>query len=167
MDKTDAVEQEPPADEVAELRRALDRERERGLRLLADFENYRRRAARERETTQLEGRREALLPVLPVVDTLERALETGSTDLAFVEGVAATHAMLLAALRQAGAEPIDAMGQPFDPKTHEAVGAVAATGVDPGTVTQQVRRGWRLGDSLLRPAQVVVASLAEASPSWP
>src|SRR5690242_3023245 len=116
MDITDAHEPQPSADPV-ELRRALDQERERALRLLADFENYRRRVARERETAQLEGRREALLPVLPVVDTLERALKAGSTDLAFLDGVAATHAMLLAALRTAGAEPIEAVGRRFDPNT--------------------------------------------------
>lgn len=167
MDTSHADEREPSREDPAELRRALDQERERGLRLLADFENYRRRVARDRETAELEGRREALLLVLPVLDTLERALAAGSTDLVFLEGVAATQAMLLAALQRAGAEPIEAVGRPFDPKAHEAVGAVAATDVDPGTVTQEVRRGWRLGDALLRPAQVVVASPAEASPSWP
>jgi molecular chaperone GrpE len=165
MDITDAHERQP-SPEAVELRRMLDQEHERALRLLADFENYRRRVARERETAQLEGRREALLPMLPVVDTLERALQAGSTDLAFLEGVGATHAMLLAALRAAGAEPIEAVGRRFDPNTDEAVGAVAASGVDPGTVTEEVRRGWKLGDALLRPAQVIVASLAEASPPW-
>ena len=140
---------------------------DRHLRLLAEFDNYRRRTAKEHEAARREGRRAALLPLLPVLDSLERALATGSMDRDFYDGVAATHRLFLAALREAGAEPIESVGQPFDPNLQEAVAAVPADGeVAPGTVAREVRRGWRLGDELLRPAQVVVATAEEPADRW-
>jgi len=134
---------------------------DRHLRLLAEFENFRRRAAKEHEAARREGRRSALLPLLAVLDTFERALGAGSTDRDFYEGVAATHRLFLDALREAGAAPIESVGRPFDPNVHEAVATVPADGVPPGTVAREVRRGWQLGNELLRPAQVVVAAGAE------
>ena len=103
------------------------------------------------------------MPLLPVLDTLERALEAGSTEPDFYRGVAATHQVFIAALREAGAEPIESVGRPFDPGVHEAVATVAPNGVVPGTVAREVRRGWRLGDEVLRPAQVVVAAAGRES----
>jgi len=134
---------------------------DRHLRLLAEFENFRRRAAKEHEAARREGRRSALLPLLAVLDTFERALGAGSTDRDFYEGVAATHRLFLDALREAGAAPIESVGRAFDPNVHEAVATAPADGVPPGTVAREVRRGWQLGNELLRPAQVVVAAAAE------
>ena len=148
-------------EEVEQLRHELDEERDRRLRLLAEFDNFRRRVARERETAGAEGRRAALRPLLAVLDALERALAAGSSDRDFYDGVAATHRLFVEALRQAGAEPIESMGRPFDPTVHEAVATVPAAGGPPGTVVQEASRGWRLGGELLRPAQVVVAAPAE------
>jgi molecular chaperone GrpE len=139
---------------------------DRHLRLLAEFENFRRRAAREHEAARREGRRSALLPLLAVLDTFERALGAGSTDRDFYEGVAATHRLFLDALREAGAAPIESVGRPFDPNVHEAVATAPADGVPPGTVAREVRRGWRLGNELLRPAQVVVAAAEEPANEW-
>jgi len=153
-------------EEGASLRRELDEARAHYLRLLADLDNIRRRSAREHEMARAEARRAALLPLLPVVDSLERALASGSTDRGFYEGVAATYRLLLSALRQAGAEPIESVGRPFDPTVHEAVATVASDGGEPGTVAKEVRRGWRLGNDLLRPAQVVVATSPESDDSW-
>ena len=139
---------------------------DRHLRLLAEFENFRRRAAKEHETARREGRRSALLPLLVVLDTFERALGAGSTDRDFYEGVAATHRLFLDALREAGAAPIESVGRPFDPNVHEAVATAPADGVPPGTVAREVRRGWQLGNELLRPAQVVVAAAEEPANQW-
>ena len=139
----------------------LEEQQQRNLRLRADFENFRRRAAREYAGARDEGRRAALLPLLSVLDTLERALAAGSIDPEFYEGVAATQRLFLRALREAGAEPIESVGRPFDPTAHEAIATVPAEGVPPGTVAQENRRGWRLGRDLLRPAQVVVATEPE------
>src|SRR5688572_1972601 len=139
---------------------------DRHLRLLAEFENFRRRAAKEHEAARREGRRSALLPLLAVLDTFERALGAGSTDRDFYEGVAATHRLFLDALREAGAGPIESVGRPFDPNVHEAVATAPADGVPPGTVAREVRRGWLLGNELLRPAQVVVAAAEEPASEW-
>jgi len=155
--------------DVAErLRRELEEERQRTLRLRADFENVRRRAAREQERVRREGRRTALLPLLPVLDALERALHADCTDPEFCKGVAVTHHMFVAALREAGAEPIESVGWPFDPGVHEAMAAEVSDDVPAGTVAREVRRGWRLGDEVLRPAQVVVAAApGESGEPWP
>lgn len=139
---------------------------DRHLRLLAEFENFRRRAAKEHEAARREGRRSALLPLLAVLDTFERALGAGSTDRDFYEGVAATHRLFLDALREAGATPIESVGRPFDPNVHEAVARAPADGVPPGTVAREVRRGWQLGNELLRPAQVAVAAAEEPANEW-
>jgi molecular chaperone GrpE len=152
--------------EVGRLRQALDEQEQRSLRLLADFDNLRRRSAREQDAARRDGRRVALLPLLSVLDTLERALAVGSTDPDFYEGVAATDRQFMTALREAGAEPVDSVGQPFDPSIHEAVATSPSDSVEPGTVVRELRRGWRLGDELLRPAQVVVAAAPKARDPW-
>jgi molecular chaperone GrpE len=161
-----AAEMDAGAAELEPLRRELEEARERHLRLLADFENFRRRVARDEGAAQLAGRRAALLPLLAVVDNLERALAAGSSDPAFYEGVMATQRQFLGALAEAGARPLESVGKPFDPALHEIVATVAPGEFGPGIVASEVRRGWRLGDDLLRPAQVVVAQPPEAAESW-
>ena len=164
--RTEPGERAVEADEVEQLQHALEEERQRNLRLLADFENFRRRVSRENETARRGALRSALLPLLPVLDTLERGLAAGSTDTDFYEGVAATQRLFESALREAGAEPIESVGRPFDPEVHEAVSTVPSVDVEPGTIVQEVRRGWRLPDGLLRPAQVVVAASEEPAGRW-
>ena len=154
------------SEDVEELRRTLGEQQDAYVRLLADFENFRRRVGRERAGARHEGRRDALLPLLPALDTLERALAAGSTDTPFYDGVVATHRLFIDALRELGVEPIQAEGQSFDPNQHEAVATVPADDVEPGTVTREVRRGWRFGHELLRPAQVIVAARPEVAESW-
>jgi molecular chaperone GrpE len=164
--ETGAGDRPAEREELERLKHAVEDERQRTLRLLAEFENFRRRTAREQEAAGREGRRAVLLPLLPVLDTLERALAAGSSDRDFYDGVAATHRLFTKALRDAGAEALDSVGQPFDPMLHEAVATVAPNGGKPGTVAREVRRGWRLGNELLRPAQVVVATSSGADDSW-
>jgi len=149
----------PDADEVERLRQA-------NLRLLADFENLRRRQAREGEAAGRAGRRAVVLVLLPVLDTLERALATGSTDPKFYAGVAATQRLFERALREAGVEPIESLHQPFDPSLHEAIATVDTDEAEPGTVVREEQRGWRMGDEVIRPARVVVASSPEAAAPW-
>lgn len=149
-------EQVAMADSPESLRRELEEERGRTLRLLADFANFRRRVGRERDAARREGTRDALLPVLPVLDNLERALTAGSMDQGFYDGIVAIHRLFVAALREAGAEPIEAVGQPFDPAVHEAVATTSGDATEAGLVMRETRRGWRLDGHLLRPARVVV-----------
>jgi molecular chaperone GrpE len=158
--EADTTETAHTAGELERLRHELDEEKQRNLLLRADYDNLRKRAARERQTAQPEGRRAALRPILPVLDALERALAAGSNDPAFLEGVESTYRLFLAALAEAGAEPIDAIGHPFDPRIHEAVAHEPSLEREPNTVAREVRRGWRLADELIRPAEVVVAAPA-------
>jgi molecular chaperone GrpE len=152
--------------DIEDVRRALETEQDRHLRLRAEFDNFRRRSTRDQEVARDAGRRATLLPLLAVLDTLERALEAGSTDEAFYDGVAATERLFVNTLRNAGVEPIETVGQAFDPTFHDAVVTVMSDDVEPGTVVREVRRGWRLGNELLRPAQVVVAAPRESTDSW-
>ena len=153
--------------ETEQLRGRLEEAKEQGLRLLADFTNLRRRMEREQDAARHEGKREALGLLLPVLDAFERALEAGSTDGPFYEGMTATHRLFVDGLRAAGAEPIVSVGEPFDPTRHEALATIEVPEAVPGTVTREVRRGWRVGDALLRPSQVVVAAAPEADDRWP
>jgi len=130
-------------------------------RTKADFENYRKRAAREVASAQERGMVKLALELLPVVDDLDRALKAtdgdGQNDT-LVSGVKLVHAGVLAALARCGIEPFSPDGEPFDPQVHEAVAQQPAEGAEPGTVAEVYQRGYRLGDSVLRPARVVVAA---------
>ena len=134
-------------------------------RTQADFENYRRRASREAAAATQRGAMKLAKELLPAVDNLERALahvdgqdaECTGEDDAFVAGVKAVHADLIGALQRAGIERYSPEGEPFDPTLHEAVAQQPFEGFDPGTVVEVFQRGYRIGESVLRPARVVVA----------
>jgi molecular chaperone GrpE len=132
------------------------------LRLSADFDNFRKRAARERQDA-IKFANEALLEKLvPVLDNFEMALQA-ATDAqnASIEslrtGVGMIHSQLRSVMNEAGLEEVNAAGESFDPNFHEAVAQKEAPDVEEGTVIQQLRKGYKLRDRLLRPATVVVA----------
>ncbi len=130
-------------------------------RTKADFENYRKRAARETAAAQERGIVKLALELLPAVDNLDRALAAtdGSGDSeTLVSGLKLVHAGVLAALARVGIEPYSPEGEQFDPQLHEAVAQQPVEGAEPGTVVEVYQRGYRLGDSVLRPAGVVVAA---------
>jgi molecular chaperone GrpE len=130
-------------------------------RTKADFENYRRRAARETAAAQERGVVKLALELLPAVDNLDAALAAtdGSAESEnLVSGVKLVHAGLLAAMARVGIEPYSPEGEQFDPQLHEAVAQQPVEGVKAGTVAEVYQRGYRLGDSVLRPARVVVAA---------
>jgi molecular chaperone GrpE len=131
---------------------------DRYLRLQADLANIRRRTAAERQQAREDGRRDVLVAILPVLDAFERCLATPARDTAFQEGVAAIHALLLTELRGLGAERIESLGQPFDPRHHDAAATrPAERPEEAGIVVEEIRAGWRLGAEVVRPASVVVA----------
>src|SRR5437764_8934968 len=130
-------------------------------RTKADFENYRKRAARETAAAQERGVVKLALELLPAIDNLDRALEAtdGSGDAEnLVSGVKLVHAGVLAALARVGIEPYSPQGEQFDPQLHEAVAQQPVDGAQPGTIVEVYQRGYRMGDSVLRPASVVVAA---------
>jgi molecular chaperone GrpE len=126
----------------------------------AEFENFRRRAAREATAAQERGATKLAKELLPAVDNLERALQHApddGDDHGFVAGVKHVHADLIAALQRAGIEQFSPQGEPFDPTLHEAVAQTPIEGTDPGTVVEVYQRGYRVGETVVRPARVVVA----------
>jgi molecular chaperone GrpE len=132
---------------------------ERLLRTTADFENFKKRAARERHEAVQLANAALLLKLLPVLDHFEMALAAAQNHNAdsFRTGVAMIQQQLKNVLTEAGLEEIDAAGKPFDPTFHEAVSQQETADVPEGHVVQQLRKGYKLRDRLLRPAAVVVA----------
>ncbi len=130
-------------------------------RTKADFENYRKRAAREASMSQERGVAKLAKELLPAVDNLDRALAAATDghaeEATLASGIKLVHADVLAALSRVGIEPFSPEGEPFDPQRHEAVAQHPIEGAEPGTVVEVYQRGYSLGDSVLRPARVVVA----------
>jgi molecular chaperone GrpE len=129
-------------------------------RTQADFENYRKRVAREAAGAHERGVCSLAKELLPALDNLDRALDAAATDDPLLDGVRLVRSELTAALARAGIESFDPLGEPFDPAVHEAVAtAEQASGGQPGgTVVEVYQPGYRLGASILRPARVVVAA---------
>jgi molecular chaperone GrpE len=142
-------------------------------RTRADFENYRKRAAREAAVAQERGVAKLAKELLPAVDNLDRALEAAQSAVAsdgqagagqdngtatLISGIKLVHEDVINALARAGIERFSPEGEPFDPQQHEAIAQQPVEGKEPGTVVEVYQRGYRLGETVLRPARVVVAS---------
>ncbi len=155
----DVIEKAP--DETAQSPEALRAERddlqERLLRVTAEFDNYRKRTDRERRELSDAVAADFARDLLPAIDDLERALAVPAEDEALRAGVELIHRKLLEALRRRGIVPFDSLGQSFDPSWHEALSSEPAAGRADGEITVEIRRGYRIGSRLLRPAQVQVA----------
>lgn len=144
--------------ENAQLREELRREHENAIRNLADFANYHRRTKRERTQAVQAGKRGLILELLCVVDDFERALAfTPPESQSVNEGIQAIYRQLTHLLATQGVTAFASLGQRFDPTQHEAIGVVERAGKESGVIVEELRRGYRWGDELLRPAQVCVA----------
>lgn len=141
---------------------------ERLLRLQADFENFRKRAQREKDEARQFANQSLIEKQLPILDNFEMALAAAKdADPALRDGVQMIYDQLLGILRDSGVETIDATGEDFDPNLHEAISQQETTEAEPGTVVEQVQRGYRLHERLVRPARVVVAKAPEAAEQSP
>ena len=129
-------------------------------RLLADFDNYKKRAAREREDTYRYAESDILKDVLSTVDNLQLALDNAKdkADDEFVKGVKLVYDSLLATLKEHGAEPFDSVGKPLDTECMEAIATLPSGEVEEGLVSIESKRGWMLKGKVLRAAQVVVSA---------
>ena len=135
-------------------------------RMLADFDNYRKRVARDREELAQFAAKDILKDLLPTVDNLALALEKAENkDDPFVQGVKLAYDGFLKALADHGATPIDSVGEPFDANFHDALAQLPSPDVAEGIVMNEVKRGWLLHGKLLRAAQVVVSSGAPEKPA--
>ena len=153
------------AAEVARLRQENADLRDRSMRTLADFDNYRKRAERERNELKRYALLDPLREFLTVADNLDLALSAQGSADDLKRGVEMIHRQMNELLRRFGAVEVPAVGQPFDPTVHEAVAREESAEVKSPTVVAELRRGYKMHDRLLRPAMVKVAVPKEVGSS--
>jgi molecular chaperone GrpE len=145
--------------ELAQLRHERDALQDRLLRTAAEFDNYRKRIDRERRDQADAAVADAIQEILPIIDNLELALQTpaAADPDAYRKGVELIHHQMVELLRKRGVTPIQTAGADFDPRVHQAVMHETSTEHREGEVMHELRRGYMLGERLLRPAMVKVA----------
>ncbi len=147
-------------EQLTQARAEAEDYRERWLRVLAEYQNYRKRVMQERKEAYEEGKKEAVLALLPVLDNLERALASlreGADLNAYRQGMELIVRLFQDSLRRLDVEPIPAQGQKFDPYYHEAFERVEQDDLEEGTIVGEIERGYRMGERVIRPAKVRVA----------
>ncbi len=154
-----AAEQvEHDLDELTKVTTERDQYLALAQRTQADFENFRKRKAREAELAEARGISRVAKELLPALDNLQRAIDAADQQDPLLEGVRLVHVDLGTALARLGIESFSPQGEPFDPVEHEAVAQVPTEGAQPGTVVEVYQAGYRANGSILRPARVVVAA---------
>ncbi|MES1244331.1 MAG: nucleotide exchange factor GrpE [Acidobacteriota bacterium] len=152
-------------EETAKLRREIADLRDRSMRTLADFDNFRKRAERERQESRRYALLEPLRDFIEVVDNLGLALSASGSADDLKRGVEMIHRQMQDLLRRHGVKEVEALNQPFDPALHEAVSREEDPTVQKATVVGELRRGYLLHDRLLRPSMVKVAVPSETKPA--
>ena len=146
---------EAPADQSSQLLAAAE---DKYLRLAAEYDNYRKRSAKEKESVWTDAKADTAAAFLPVYDNLERALKAPCSDEAFLKGVEMTMNQLKEVLTKLGIEEIPAQGEKFDPTLHNAVMHVDDESVEENTVVEVFQTGFKTGDKVIRFAMVKVAN---------
>ena len=154
-----ASEQSETQARLEELSSKLREEQSRYLRLAADFDNFKKRARQERQEIRKYAAATVAEKLLPVLDDIERAMQRvpEGTDESWLHGLRLTLQKLQDVLASVGVEPIEAVGQPFDPRLHEAIATEESSEHAEGTVVEELRRGYRIRDRVLRPSLVKLA----------
>jgi len=145
------------ASEVEKLRSERDALLDRLARLQAEFDNARKRALREQQEFREFAAADVIKNFLPILDSFERALKAKGDSSDFRNGIELIYRQFQDALQKIGVQPIDSMGRPFDPRVHEAIEMVDTTEVPDHHVLDELQRGYKYKDRLLRPAMVRVA----------
>lgn len=141
----------------AEEKKAEEQESERYMRLMAEFQNFKRRAAREKTETLAYANEKIIGELLPVLDNFERALETDAADAeGYAKGMELIFQQLKTALEHAGLEEIKALGEDFDPNVHNAVMTEQSEEHEDGKVSKVLQKGYKLKDKVIRPSMVAV-----------
>ena len=148
----------PLLEELEALKKNLSDQEDKFLRLAAEYDNYRRRSQKEKESAWADSRAETAAAFLPVYDNLERALKQDTADEAYKKGVEMTMTQLKEVLTKLGLEEIPALGQPFDPNLHNAVMHVEDDSVGENTIVEVFQAGFKAGDKVVRFAMVKVAN---------
>ena len=148
----------PLLEELETLKQNLSEQEDKFLRLAAEYDNYRKRSQKEKESLYADARSDTVLAFLPVYDNLERALKQDTADEAYKKGVEMTMTQLKQVLTKLGLEEIPALGQPFDPNLHNAVMHVEDDSVGENTIVEVFQAGFKAGDKVARFAMVKVAN---------
>ena len=156
--ETDIPAEEPVTPAEQEAQKALAEKEEQYLRLAAEYDNYRKRTAKEKENTWTEAKAQTVAAFLPVYDNLERALKQQTTDEAYAKGVDLTMKGLQDALTKLGVEVIPALGETFEPNRHTAVMHVDDEAAGENTVVEVFQQGFICGEKVIRFAMVKVAN---------
>ncbi len=145
-------------DKIKTLEEAAAADKDRYLRLLAEYDNFRKRSVQEKFNASADATAKAALEVISVIDNFERAVEAECSDENYKKGVEMIYNQFLEVIKKLGVEEIDAQGQPFDPNLHNAVTQVEDENFGENTVSQVYQKGYKLGDKVIRHAMVVVAN---------
>ncbi|WP_249222086.1 nucleotide exchange factor GrpE [Planococcus alpniumensis] len=159
VESSDQAQSEEPVDEKAQLQAQLEEEQNKYLRLLADYDNFKRRTKKDQELAKQFRSQSLLTDLLPVMDNFDRALavEAKSEESAsLLKGLEMVKKSLADAVAAEGLEEIKAVGEPFDPHFHQAVMQESDADSEPGTVLQELQKGYTLNGRVLRPAMVKV-----------
>ena len=154
----ETVEETTETVEVNPFEEKYNAEHDAHLRLAAEFDNFRKRTAKEKEQSYSNGRADAIEKLLPVYDNLARALKQETTDAAFKKGVEMTMTELVKILNGLGVEIFGAEGDAFDPALHNAVLHIDDESIPENTITQVFQQGFKMGDKVVRFAMVQVAN---------
>ena len=158
--RADSAEIEGDLDELVRVAAQRDEYLALAQRTQADFENYRKRVARESALAQERGVAKLVNELLPALDNLDRALDAAAEDDPLLDGMRLVRSELSAALARVGVESFAPLGQKFDPALHEAMATTSqpGNGCEHGTIVEVYQPGYRLGEHIIRPARVVVAA---------
>jgi molecular chaperone GrpE len=158
--RADTAQIEGDLDELVRVAAQRDEYLALAQRTQADFENYRKRVARESALAQERGVAKLVKELLPALDNLDRALDAAAEDDPLLDGMRLVRSELSAALARVGVESFAPLGQKFDPALHEAMATTSqpGSGCEQGTIAEVYQPGYRLGEHIIRPARVVVAA---------
>ena len=154
----DTSSSDTQTDELTILTSELTAEKDKFLRLAAEYDNYRKRSQKEREAVFADVRVDTVVRLLPVYDNLKRALSQSCEDESFYKGVEMTMTQLLEILEGMGVSVIKAMGEPFNPELHNAIMSIEDAELGENIVKEDVQSGFVLGERVIRFASVIVAN---------
>lgn len=149
---------EPEIIEADPLETALQAEKDKYMRLFAEFDNYRKRTAKEKSETYLDAVAKTVCELLPMIDSFDRAMESPCTDDAYRAGMEKIHQQMTGILAKLGVEEIPALNEHFDPKVHNAIRQVEDENFGESTVCEVYQKGYRIGERIIRCAMVSVAN---------
>ena len=157
LEQSKEVEEKNQAN-IDEKQAEIDELTDRYKRMMAEFENYKKRSAKDRETLYNSLIGDIVTSILPVVDNLEKAVDAKTDDTSYQDGVKLVQKQLLDILERYGVKTIETVGKTFDPSLHEAVSSVQDPDKNAQEIVQEYRKGYKIGNRVIRHSMVVVAN---------